>query len=130
MPANIDAHELVALAHDLDRAAGVTPAEARKVVAKGALNIKTDARKLSSGISHAPAYPRSISYDTYDTPTGAWAEIGPDKSRPQGALGNLFEYGSVNNAPIPHMAPAAETERPKFEKALEGLGVKSLGDLG
>ncbi len=125
----VDASEVQALAEILVKAAGVAPIEARAVVAKGALQIKNDARRRVSGLAHAPAYPASITYDTNETATGAWAEIGPDKGKRQGALGNLLEYGSVKNAPRPHMAPALEAEQPRFEKAMEDLAVKALGDL-
>lgn len=120
------ANGLEALAADLERAADMAPAEVRKVVGKGALNIKTDARRRVEGLAHAPAYPRAITYDTAVTPAGASAEIGPDKSKRQGSLGNVIEYGSVNNPPHPHLAPALQAERPRFEKALEDLAVKSL----
>jgi hypothetical protein len=119
--------EVAAYADLLAKAPGVAAADARAVVAKGALNIKQDAARRASGLRHAPAYPRSISYDTHVTAASAWAEIGPDKTRRQGALGNLLEYGSVKNAPIPHMRPAAEAELPRFEKAMEALAVKALG---
>lgn len=127
MPANIDAHELDVLAQDLDRAAGVAPKDARKVVAKGALNIKRDAQRRVTGLAHAPAYPRSITYDSHETLHGGWAEIGPDKDRRQGALGNIIEYGTVKNPPRPHMAPAAAAEQPRFEKAMQDLAEKAAG---
>lgn len=134
MPASIDAHELDVLAQDLDSAAGVAPKDARKVVAKGALNIKTDARRRSSGIAHAPLYPYTITYDSHETPHGGWAEVGPDKDkkvgggphRTPGNLGALFEYGGPHNAPIPHVNPAADAEEPRFIKALGDLGLKAL----
>src|SRR4051812_13870755 len=105
-----DTAEVEALANVLVEAADVAPVGARKVVAKGALNIKTDARRRVTGHPHAPAYPNSITYDSHVTPTGGWAEIGPDKDKRQGALGNILEFGTSKNAPIPHMLPAAEAE--------------------
>lgn len=54
---------------------------------------------LDSGLAHAPAYPRSISYDLTIKVEGVEVEIGPDKSMPQGALGNLIEFGSAHNPP-------------------------------
>lgn len=122
------------LAAQIGEAAQATPAEVRKVVAKGALNIRMDARQRVSGIRHAPTYPYTITYDTVATPAGANAEIGPDKSkqvgggphRTPGNLGVFLEYGSANNAPKPHLGPALEAERPKFEKALGDLEVRLL----
>lgn len=120
---------LAALAAEYDEAAGIAPAEARKVVQRGALNIKRDWRKAWTGLSHAPRLPYAVGYDTQITPAGAVAEIGPDKDleNKQGALGNLIEYGSVNNAPKPGGAPALKAEEPKFLQALEDLALRSIG---
>lgn len=126
MALRVDTSDVDRWTLQLDEAAKVAPEETRKVVQKGALNIKTDARRRVSGLRHAPAYPNTITYDTQASATGASAEIGPDKGKRQGALGNLLEYGSVNNAPTPHMAPAADAELPKFERAMEDLGAKLL----
>lgn len=122
-----DTAEVAEVADLLVHAAGVAPVEARKVVAKGALNIKTDARRRVSGHRHLPRYPAAITYDSHQTPTGGWAEIGPEKDRPQGALGNVLEYGGVREAPLPHMRPAAEAELPRFERAMADLGEKEIG---
>jgi hypothetical protein len=116
------------LVAELEHAARVAPDEARKVTQKGALNIKTDWRRRWSGFAHAPALPYAIGYDTQVRGRQVEAEIGPDKDKRQGALGNVFEYGTVKNAPIPGGAPALEAERPKFERALGDLPVKALGD--
>ncbi len=111
---------------DLDEAAREVIPEVRKVVQKGALNIKTGARRRIGRPAHAPAYPNSITYDSRESATGAVAEIGPDKGRRQGPLGNLLEYGSINNAPIPHIRPAGDEELPRFERAMDDLGVRLL----
>ena len=111
----------------LTKASAVAVEDVTAVVAKGALNIKTDAARRVSGLKHAPAYPRSITYDMYVTFAGPSAEIGPDKNKRQGALGNILEYGTTKNAPIPHMGPAADAEEPKFVSALETLAVEALG---
>lgn len=127
MPEHIDSSEV----HDLLKVIGTAPAEAlkdvRPVVQRGLLNIKNGARRRAAGLKHAPAYPSSITYDSHDTPTGAWGEVGPDKQRRQGALGNILEHGTVKNAPIPHMLPSARAEEPKFLKALERVAVKATG---
>lgn len=122
-----DTAEVAEVADLLAKAPGVAAAEARRVVAKGALNVKTDARRRISGHPHMPSLPAAITYDTHETVGTVWAEIGPDKEKRQGALGNIAEYGTPKNAPIPFMRPAAETERPKFEKAMEDLAAKAIG---
>lgn len=116
----------VALA--LDKAASGSVLAVRAVVEKGALNIKEDAKNRVSGLAHAPAYPSAITYDMTYGLGSIEAEIGPDKGRRQGALGNLLEFGSVNNAPIPHMGPALRAEEPKFTEAMEAMAARLLGD--
>lgn len=117
---------LKALAADFELAVKHVPGDVRKETQDSALRIKTDWRRRWSGFKHAPRLPYAVTYETKVLGGLIDAEIGPDKDRPQGALGNLFEYGSVKNAPIPGGAPALEAERPRFEKAIESLAVKSL----
>lgn len=106
----------------LDRAQSRSVPEVEKVVSKGSLNIKQDAARRASGIAHAPTYPASIGYDLFHGLTTVRSEIGPDKAKRQGALGNILEFGTRNNAPIPHLGPALDTEAPRYVKALEDLG--------
>lgn len=114
------------LVADLQGAPDAVRDQARKVVAKGALNIKKDWQRRWSGYAHAPALPRAITYDMFPG-THIGAEIGPDKNRRQGALGSLFEYGSPrNNPPIPGGLPALEAERPRFEQAMEDAAAAAL----
>lgn len=97
------------------------------MVTKGALNIKKDWRQRWGGIAHAPALPAAV---TFDVAFGIWkvgAEIGPDKNLRQGALGNIIEFGTVKNGPIPGGLPALAAELPKFETALGKLGAELLG---
>jgi hypothetical protein len=108
-------NELVA---DLRSASISTAVNVRKVVQKGALNVKQDAQRFADGLAHAPLYPASISYETRVKGFAIEALIGPDKDRPQGALGNLLEYGSANNPPITHLGPALDREGPRFEDAI------------
>lgn len=116
---------------DLAADLGIVAAEAipasRAVTQKGALNIKQGWQRRWSGLSHAPMLAAAVTYDTKMSGMGAMAEIGPDKGRPQGALGNLLEFGSVNNGPIPGGAPSLDEEAPRFEKALSELAEKALG---
>lgn len=122
---NADTYEVLDFAEAVAAAAGATAEEARKVVAKGSLNIKNGWKKGWEGIAHAPHLPRAITYDT-DVLRGVIirGEIGPDRDKRQAALGNLLEYGSLNNPPNAAGAAALELEQPRFEKALEDLAVK------
>lgn len=123
-----DTNELKVLTKDLDRARAVAMVDAVKVVTKAAVNVKADARQRVSGLAHAPAYPYSIGFDAVrNTSLFATTVVGPDKGKRQGALGNILEYGTVKNAPVPHLGPAAETEEPRFLKAMNDLAEKAFG---
>ncbi|MDP9145659.1 MAG: hypothetical protein M3N43_13385 [Actinomycetota bacterium] len=114
---------------DLAKAERIQPA-VRAVVQRGALNVKQDWARRWSGIAHAPALARAITYDTKETAGQVSAEIGPDKGRRQGALGNIIEFGTSKNAPIPGGMPALAAEGPRFEKALADVAEKALAGDG
>ena len=54
------------------------------------------------------------------------ATIGPDKAVPQGALGNLLEYGSVHNPPHNDGGRALDAELPRFNAQMELLAARGL----
>jgi hypothetical protein len=120
------AHGLTELIEDLRDAGEHVVEETRKVVSKGSLNIKKDVRARWQGIAHAPALPRAVTYDVKVSGTTVTGETGPDKAKRQGALGNLIEYGSQNNAPIPALSPALDAEQPRFLAAMENLAAGLL----
>lgn len=97
-------------ADQIERGPKAAIAELTKVGHRGANNIKRFARARTSGMAHAPAYPYSITYDHRATTRVLTWEIGPDKNRRQGALGNLIEFGSINNPANPHVGPALSAE--------------------
>ena len=111
-------NELVA---DLRDAPGKAQRKVDGVVKKGAVNIRDDWRQRASGLRHAPLYPRSITFDSGWDGSTYEAQVGPDKDLPQGALGNLITFGSVNNPPTGHDVAVADAEAPKFQKAMEDL---------
>lgn len=119
------ADELYRLERDLRDASDEVKDGAHGVVKKGALNVKNDWRKNARQTAppHARHYPRSISFDIskpgLDVVT---AVIGPDKDKTQGALGNLLEFGSVNNPPHNDGGRALRDEEPRFHRAIADLG--------
>lgn len=121
-----DTSELADYADLLIEAPGVAVKDARQVVAKGLLNIKTDARRRRSGSKYFPALERAITYESQATPTGATGEVGPDHGKPQGEMGHIPEYGSLKTPAEPYMRPAAEAELPRFEKSMADLAVEAL----
>jgi len=100
------------------------------IVTRGALNVKNGWRDNAIATSgrHARAYPYSISYDVTPIPGGAQAEIGPDKGKKQGALGNLLEYGSSKNRPHNDGGRALLAEAPRFAAQVAAL-TQRLGRL-
>lgn len=98
--------------------------QAQAVVRRGALNVKNGWRANATATAgrHARLYPSSISFDMRPHPTGASAEIGPDKGRPQGPLGNLLEFGSVNNPPHMDGARALAAEEAAFVAHVAAIG--------
>lgn len=122
----IDARELLALQRHLTTAAQRTATQAVGVVSRGALQIRRDWSGRWSGHGHIPALPASISYDLTSSGLAISAEIGPDKERRQGALGNLLEFGSVKNAPMPGGLPALAAEEPRFIAAVADLAGRAL----
>lgn len=123
-----DTTGLEALAADLARVGAELDERTRQVVSRGALNVKRDWRdnaRASSG-RHASLYPASVGYDLEALPGGGTgAVIGPDKDAPQGALGNLLEFGSAKNPPHNDGGRALAAEEPRFIAAVEQLA----GDL-
>jgi hypothetical protein len=88
--------------------------------------IRDAARRRVTGFKHLPAYPRAITKDLYHLPGTSRMQVGPDKELRQGALGNIVEFGTIHNAPIPHLNPALDAEAPKFEAALALMGERLL----
>jgi hypothetical protein len=117
------------LALTLDRATSKALPETTKVIGRASFNIKNHWKKLWSGFPHLPALPGAINYDIYPTLAGnVESEIGVDKTRRQGELGNIIAFGSPTSAPIPGPLTALDAEAPKFESALAALGAKLLGE--
>ncbi|MFR9796631.1 hypothetical protein ACL02U_12105 [Streptomyces sp. MS06] len=116
----VDVSQVQRLSRDLYRAGPQVQVRVRAVVERGAVNVKRDwrANAAASAGRHARLYPASISYDMRHFTGGAIAEIGPDKGRPQGALGNLLEYGSSKNPPHMDGARAITAEAPRFEEQI------------
>lgn len=105
------------LAADLGDASG-DGREYSKALQVTAYKVMQAWRGKATGDPHAPAYPYSISYDVHGAGANLTAEVGPDKKRRQGALGNLKEFGSVNNPPRGYGAAALQENIPDFEKGI------------
>jgi hypothetical protein len=123
----IDLTEVNAYIAELDRVPGELRDEVVKVGEKGALNIKRDWARAWSGHTYIGPLSRAISYDRRVKGASIEWEIGPDKGRAQGPLGNVIEFGTVNNAPIPGGLPALDREAPRTERFLSEVLGRVLG---
>lgn len=123
---DMDTRELQALANVFRVNSVRAQVQARAVVARGALNVKNGwrANAVATAGRHARLYPSSIGYDMLPYPTGASAEVGPDKGKPQGALGNLLEFGSVKNPPHLDGARALAAEQVAFLAHVAAIGAQ------
>ena len=110
------------LAVELGRMGAEATKQVKGVVQRGSANVKREARQFSTGIAHAPRYPRSITYTVSATPTGWVGEIGPENTAEnQGFLGYVYEFGNATTPPNAHMGPALDREGPRFLAAIDDV---------
>lgn len=114
-----DVSEVYEFALGLGKSADDVFETMRPVVARGAFNIKKDMQADAQGHPHSPAFPSAISYDTKALRGQISAEIGPDKDKRQGALGNILYFGTSKNPAVLDINGPLDTEEPKFIKAIE-----------
>lgn len=121
-PWNIIADEAKALADEFRRIRSRLKPALHKAAVKSAVSLRDDARAriiAQSTKGYVDQYPRSITHTVTDSAGGiVTAEVGPDKNKKQGALGNILEYGTSKNPPYPHLQPALDHEADGFEKNL------------
>lgn len=143
--ADVDNSDFSRLASDLGKVSDASWRNMQTAIEVTARNVKDTWRENAKGMPHAPAFPASITYDVgvgYDQSIGQAvssvvsgaisrargttlrAEIGPDKNRAQGDLGNLIEYGSVNNSPMGLGHGALQANQADFERGID----KSVDD--
>lgn len=125
MAATIRVQGLTELEVALDKATSQLPTQVQAVLGKAGTNIKTGVRRRWSGMKHLPKLPGLVSYDVSAKLGGYAVEVGPAHIG-QGELANVAEFGTVNNAPRPALAPELDLEAPKVEAALAALVDKLL----
>lgn len=131
----VDASQLNVLAADLGKVPETSGRYYRSAIEVSARKTRDTARQNATGMAHAPAFPASITYDVEGSGnrgTGSQlrADIGPDKDRPQGALGNLIEFGSINNPPQGIMHGALQENQADFEYGIDRATNDALKALG
>ena len=123
MTVTVDLSDVTRLAVELE---GVGP---RAVPALGvlvertAVAVRDDLRRGARGHKRFRSFPSSITYDV----RGLTAEIGPDKQKRQGPLGNLLYFGTAKTGPVlEHPSAALARAVPALEAALASIVEQSL----
>lgn len=122
--ADWDLSQVNRLAVDLGKGTPALVRNTRAALEVTAAAVKAGMRADAGGIGHAPSFPDSITYDVH----GLTAEIGPDKDRRQGALGNILYFGTPSNGGpvITDVAGPLKREALKFEATLAALGAEAV----
>jgi len=122
------ADDLRAFAADLGRIAGQAIPDTDKVLKKGAQNIKDDlVSEARSSRTLGARLAGSISYDRIGGVGSLGYEIGPDKSRRGGALGNIYYFGTSRGGGTGDLEGPLDRETPNLEREL-GRVVDGWGD--
>lgn len=107
------ADDLDALAEDLGEEADTIRDRIRPVMAKAALNVKTQLRTEMSEHRHFKPAARAITYEISDRADGILAEIGPTHGKDDpGSIANIAYFGGVHGggATVPDPIGAGEAE--------------------
>ena len=117
----VDASEVRALSENLGRIAGSAVKDVDAVVKRGAQNVKAEMAADAASSEHFKGMAGSISYDS-DYRVGEVAyEVGPDKDRRGGSLGNIYYFGTSRGGGSGDIEKPMRSEEPKLSKALGDL---------
>jgi hypothetical protein len=120
-----DTSEVTELIADCGRVPQKSIPRMTKATEQSSRRIRNQMRSDARGIGHAPHFPRSITDEVSATFGRISAEIGPDKEKKQGALGNILYFGTSKNGPVVDINGPLDREAPRYEKAIadatEGL---------
>lgn len=123
------ADELRAFARDLDKIPSKALPDTDAVLKKGAQNIKDDLVADARSSKHFKGMAGSISYDSMYGIGHAKYEIGPDKSRRGGALGNIYYFGTSRGGCTGDLEGPLARETPNLERELNKLVDRWGGQL-
>lgn len=121
------AGELRAFAKDLEKIASKALPDVDAVLKRGAQNIKDDLVSEARGSTHFKGMAGSISYDSMYGIGHAKYEVGPDKGRRGGALGNIAYFGTSRGGGTLDLDGPLARETPNLEREL-GKVVDKWGD--
>lgn len=95
--------------------------ETDAVLKKGAQNVKDDLVSGARASRHFKGMAGSISYDSKYGVGSVGYEIGPDKSRKGGALGNIYYFGTSRGGGTGDLEGPLLREAPNLEQHLNRI---------
>jgi hypothetical protein len=113
-----DLADIMSLAADMGRVSDRALKDLDKIVEKTALEVKKGLVEGAKWSPHFRGLASSITYDRHYKIGQVRYEIGPDKSRRGGALGNIFYFGTSRGGGTGDLTGQLYTEAPKFRSAL------------
>lgn len=119
MSDGFDLSGLDRLAADLNGAGNAVLPFTATALGRTSMNVKKTWQGKVSGAPGMPGLAAAVSYDVKTTGGIVEAEIGYDKNRYQGPLGNISEFGSPTLAPRGYGAAALQENADDFVHGLE-----------
>jgi hypothetical protein len=121
--------ELQQLSQNLGKIAGYALKDVDAVIEKGALNVKNEMQADVSRSPHFKGMAGSISYESAYRLGAVRYEVGPDKARRGGALGNIYYFGTSRGGGSGDIEKPLRSEEPRLQSALKDLADKWAGQL-
>lgn len=118
--------EARALAADLGNATRDVYRKAEASTKKAAHNIKTTMQEDAQSSGSYKHFADSITYDRAMSLGTIGYEIGPDKGRMQGALGNILYFGGARGGKVLDVEVGLRAEAPSFEKHMQDLAEEAF----
>lgn len=129
MSFDMDMSEVSAVANGLGRIAARVLPDVDAVLKRGAQNIKEG---MAADAAASPSFEPMAGSITYDSRYGvgrAQYEIGPDKARRGGALGNIYYFGTSRGGGTGDLDKQLNLEAPRTLDFLEQLPAQWEGQL-
>lgn len=128
--ADFDFSEFMELAADFDDAAGALQKNAVQGITVTSLKTKKTWQQKLAGSSTLPGLPGALSYEVKQGAGEIVSEVGFDKGRGQGALGNVSEFGTPTVAPRGFGLASQEENLDDFVTGQEKARDDALKKLG
>lgn len=127
---DFDYSDLTKLAADLGTVPAKSGPNIRKAFEVTSVNVKKAWQEPLKGSASLAGLPSALGYDIETDGTSIKSEIGFDKNRSQGPLGNISEFGSPTIAPRGFGLTALEANQADFQKGLEIAISDALKEAG